>query len=259
MTGDGLLGGRNLRTLAGALAQPRHYRALFNIFRVCHDPLRVLVRYLTGIGHYPSRVTLRTPAGTCSPMLYSHDDLLTVNEIFCRLDYRIAPGPKVVVDVGSNIGLSALYFLTRDPGNRCYLFEPVPLNLERLAGNLAAFRDRWSVDASAVADVAGTVAFGIEPTGRYGGIGVATGSTIEVRCRSVNEVLADVLRRESRVDLLKLDTEGAEERTVRAIDPALLDRVGAVYYEGTAPHALWPDRFRQEQYGAVVRLYNRRW
>ena len=249
------LGRRSPLTIVRAVVQPRHYRAAINIARVCGRPVEVLRRYLTGAGSYPWDIPLRTPLGPVTPRLYSHDDLLTVNEVFCRLDYEVPPGPKVVVDVGSNIGLSALFFLTRDAGTRCYLFEPVPENVARLERTLAAYPDRYVLDTSAVADVEGQVEFGVEPTGRYGGIGVSTGTSLTVRCRSINDVVEDVLAREGRIDLIKLDTEGAEERTVRAIDPGYLDRIGAFYLEARPDRQLVPHGFRQEQYGEVVRLY----
>ena len=251
------LGRRSPQTVLRAVGQPRHYRAALNIFRVCGSPVEVLRRYLTGRGAYPWDVTLRTPLGPVRTRLYSHDDLLTVNEVFCRLDYAVPPGPKVVVDIGSNIGLSALFFLTRDPGTRCYLFEPVPENVTRLERTLAAYRDRYALRTSAVADMDGEVEFGVEPTGRYGGIGVSTGTSLRVRCRSINSVLEEVFEREGRVDLVKLDTEGAEERTIQAIDRDYLDRIGALYLEAHPDRELLPGGFRQEQYGEVVRLYRR--
>src|SRR5688572_9903353 len=115
------------------------------MFRVYRSPVPALVRYTFGTGRYPVQIPVRTPLGWLSPTLYSHHDLLTLNEIFCRLDYAVGPTPRVVVDVGSNIGLSALYFLTRDPSVRCYLFEPVPQNVERLRGNLAGFEERFTL------------------------------------------------------------------------------------------------------------------
>ena len=253
------LGGRSLQTIARAVLQPRHYRAALNMMQGYHQPWEVLYRYLSGAGVYPWDVRVRTPLGWFNPTLFSHHDLLTLNEIFCRLDYRLDPVPQVVVDLGANIGLSGLYFLTRAPTVRCHLYEPVPQNLERLEANLGRVRERATLNPYAVGDAEGEVEFGIEPSGRYGGIGVATGHSIVVRCRSINSVLEDILAREARIDLLKIDTEGAEERTVRAIDTAYLERIGAIYLEARPPLPLLPGRFRQEQYGEVVRLYNSEW
>jgi FkbM family methyltransferase len=258
MAGPARVGGRSLGTIAQAPLQLRHYRAVLNMFRICRQPVRVLQRYLSGRGAYPWDLDLRTPLGILTPRLFSHADLLTVNEIFCRLDYFVDDTPKVIVDVGSNIGLSALYFLTRHPQNRCYLFEPVPENVGRLQRNLESFQARYTVEQNAVADVEGMVEVGVEPTGRYGGIDVRSDSSIRVQCRSINSVLDQVLRHEGRIDVIKLDTEGAELRTVRAIDAQYLDSIGALFLEARPQAPLLPG-FKQEQYGGVVRLYNERW
>ena len=61
--------------------------------------------------------------------------------------------------------------------------------------------------------------FGVEPTGRYGGIGLELDGSIEVDCLEINDVLERVLEREPAIDVLKLDTEGLELATVQG-DPA---------------------------------------
>ena len=47
-------------------------------------------------------------------------------------------------------------------------------------------------------------------------------------------MLAGILEREGRIDVLKLDTEGLELATVRAIRPELLRRIDVIYFE-------WPE------------------
>jgi FkbM family methyltransferase len=247
------IGTRDIRTVLGAVRQRRHYTALANMFRVYRSPVPALVRYAFGTGRYPAQIPVRTPLGWFSPTLYSHHDLLTLNEIFCRLDYAAGPTARVVVDVGSNIGLSALYFLTRDPSVRCYLFEPVPQNVERLRVNLAGFEERFTLNQCAVGDTAGEFEFGVEGSGRYGGIGRSTGTSIRVPCRSINDILEEVMSREGRVDLLKLDTEGYEVRTVEAMAPEHLKRTAAIYLEGSPTRPLLPAPFIESRYGSVCR------
>jgi FkbM family methyltransferase len=189
------------------------------------------------------QVRVRTPLGIQTPTVYSHGDVCTVTEIFCRHDYRAGSEAEVVVDIGSNIGLSALYFLTRTPRSRCYLYEPVPSNVARLRANLAAFTDRWTLNEVAVADREGRLSFGVESTGRYGGLQAFQhqdflsrwnqASFTEVQCVHINAVLAEVLAREGRIDLLKIDTEGAELDTVAAIDPDYRRRIGVIYVEAS--------------------------
>lgn len=211
--------------------QARHWHALRQMRRVCPDFLECFRRYLTNSGNYPYRISLRTPLGVVAPTLYSYHDLLTVNEVFCREDYRAGSDIRCVVDIGANIGLSALYFLTRQEDVRAYLFEPVEENQVKLKGNLAAFEARYTLFGEAVGERAGTVEFGVEPTGRYGGIGRPTGTTRQVVCRHINDVLTEILEREAQIDVLKLDTEGLEAATVAAIAPQFLSRIKLLLYE----------------------------
>lgn len=236
------LGGRGLRRVYRALAQPKYYKAVVNMARVCPAFPDVFVRYVFGGGGYPYRVRMRTPLGLQTATLYSHGDVCTVNEIFCRDDYKAGADLGVVVDIGANIGLSALYFLTRNQQARCHLYEPLATNVDRLRANLAPFSERYVLHQVAVADREGVLSFGVEPTGRYGGLRTheshdfpdrAGAHYIEVQCQHINTVLAAVLEREDRIDLLKIDTEGAEMATVAAIDPAYRRRIGVIYMEAS--------------------------
>jgi FkbM family methyltransferase len=253
----GLVGGRPSALVWRALGETRHYRALANMLRLYPRPVDALRRYLFGAGRYPVRVAVRTPTGRIAPLLHSHHDMLTLNEVFCRLDYELDAPARVVVDVGSNIGLSALYFLTRPARPHCFLYEPDPRNVARLRENLAGQEDRWTLAEAAVAARSGRVRFATEPSGRYGRVGDDGSATIEVDCVGINEVLELALARTGTVDLVKIDTEGLELDTVRAMDPALLRRVRAIVVEAEPDEPLHPARFTQRQYGSVCRLTRR--
>jgi FkbM family methyltransferase len=108
----------------------------------------------------------------------------------------------------------------------------------------------------AVSYESGQLEFGIEPTGRYGGIGVATEKSITVDCIEINEVLKSILLQEDHIDILKIDTEGVEIRTVEAIDKELLKRINKIYLEAKPKGDLHPDMFTQKQYGSVCQLVN---
>ena len=228
------------------------------MMRVYPDRWDAVARYVFGADRYPARVAVRTPTGTVQPCLYSRYDMHTLNEVFCRLDYESGAATRVVVDIGSNIGLSALYFLTRVSRPFCYLYEPDPRNVARLRENLDAFAEHWTLAEVAVAPNAGRVQFGIEPTGRYGGIGVAGTGVIDVDCVAINDVLDHALAREGQIDLVKLDIEGLEVDTVRAMDPALLRHVRVIMIEAAPDGPLHPTLFTQRQHGSICRL-TRRW
>ena len=252
-----MLGGRTPGFVLRQAVERENYVSLARMSRVCVNPVDFALRYFLGRGRYPAEVGVRTPMGTVAPSVYTHHDVWTVNEVFCRLDYRLPPNARVVIDIGSNIGISALFFLTRSPDLRCYLFEPDPRNARRLEANLAAHAGRYELAREAVAERSGTVSFGREPTGRYGGIGLALDDAIEVRCRHINDVLADVLAREGRIDMLKLDTEGMEDATVAAIDRELLARVRVLCYETRAPVNPAPELFAMTFATETARLTNR--
>jgi FkbM family methyltransferase len=253
-----MLGGRSPALIRSEILQPSNYVALWRMLRRYRAPGRNLARYLLGRGDYPYRCAVRTPRGEAAPITYSAQDMLTMNEVFCREDYAAGPELGVAVDIGSNIGLSALYFLTRNDHSRCHLYEPVPENVRRLRDNLIGLEDRYELQEAAVADRAGRVGFGVEPTGRYGGIGLAYERSIEVDCLEINQVLEAVLEREGAIDLLKLDIEGMELQTVRAIRPELLRGIGVVYFEcDQEPTDVAPEGFERSYANSTCALRNR--
>jgi FkbM family methyltransferase len=249
-----MLGGRSSSLVARSIFEPAQYRAFVRMVRRYPQFPEVAKRYLFGGGDYPYACHIRTPMGEVQALTYSHHDIFTVQEVFGREDYRAGPDLTVVVDIGSNIGISALYFLTRNATSRCYLYEPVPRNVERLRENLVGYRERYEVEQVAVAPTEGTVDFTVEPSGRYGGIGIVGSERIQVRCRSVAEVLDEVLDREGQISLLKLDIEGAELETVRAIPAAQRRRVRTICFESETPNNPDPGRFTMRFAAQTVRL-----
>jgi FkbM family methyltransferase len=251
-------GGRRLRSVFAAPLRRRHHRALRAALHRYETPGRDLWRYLSMRGTYPYRCRLHTPGGEIVPLLHGPHDMVTVHEVFCSGSYPIDRQATVVVDFGANIGISALYFLTEAPRSRVHVFEGNPALIGRLRGNLTPFGDRVVVNDVAVSTYTGTTAFGVEETGRYGGIvAPARTETIEVPCRSAAEVLEQVLRDEGRIDLLKIDVEGTEIEILRSIDPAVLDRVDAIAVETAVKENPLEGRFamrRTEQVSHLARL-----
>jgi FkbM family methyltransferase len=252
-----VVGGRSLRTLLGAPLQGRHWVAALNMLRVYSRPFDAIVRYLLRRGTYPATMQLNTPLGLAAVTLYSHHDLLTVNEIFCRHDYPADADDRVVVDFGSNIGLSAVWFLTRGPETFTYLFEPLPVNVVRLRRNLSPFEGRFAVQQIAVGVQNATVDFGVEPSGRYGGVGARTGQSVSVTCRDANEVLREILEAHRRIDVLKIDIEGTERELVERIPGDIRRRIESIYVEYWFLANPLATTHSYEQYGSVAQFRRR--
>ena len=225
------IAGRGFGKIAGSVLHRRNYTAARNMLRVYEHPAQVFRRYLTGSGSYPTSLRVRTPLGWVTLRLYTAHDLLTVNEIFCRSDYYAGVDDRVIVDFGSNIGISAAYFLSRNPDAFTYLFEPLPRNVARLQENLRPFEDRYALREVAVGVVDGEVEFGWEETGRYGGVNAELGNSLTVTCVNSQQILRDVVAKHGHIDILKIDIEGLEAAVIGNIPVDLARNIKKLYVE----------------------------
>jgi FkbM family methyltransferase len=207
---------REPRRILAAPFKPRTWLTLGRMALTYRRPAAALRRYVSNADHdYPWDVTLRTPLGDVTLPLESRHDLLTVNEIFCRRDYG-SGSSGVIVDIGANIGIASVFFLTRNRRCRVWAFEPDPANVARLRQTLAAFRDRVTIHEAAITpDERGTVTF--VPRGRYGHVAGADEEGITVRAISIKSVVKMVSDAVGRADLMKIDVEGLESELVAAI------------------------------------------
>jgi FkbM family methyltransferase len=231
----------------------RRYPDRFDAFR----------RYLWGSGDYPYRCRIRTPLGMAAATLYSSDDMLTLNEVFCREDYRAGPDLRVAVDLGANIGISALYFLTRNACSHVYSWEPDPRNVARLRRNLHGFENRYQLEEAAVSLSTGMAKFGVEPVGRYGTLELdiptrhpAT-ALINVETKAIDEILGQVIARHEQIDILKVDVEGTEKRIIGAISQEHLERIKTIVYETDSSAPFHVDRFTHHFSSKTNRLERR--
>ncbi len=248
------IGNRRIGVVLSALLQKRHYLAARNMLRIYRHPVDAFGRYFFGSGRYPADLGIHTPAGPLTLTVYSYHDVLTLNEIFCRLDYPADVRDRVIVDFGSNIGISAAYFLTSAPDSFVYLYEPVPFNIERLRRNLQPFADRYCLQEIAVGQADGDVEFGWEETGRYGGIGIQTGRCLSVPCKNSNVILREIIDRHGRIDILKIDIENLESEVTARIPLEIARHIDRIYVECAFPTNPLERTHRCRQYGAVAQF-----
>lgn len=222
---------RSLKSVARAVLRKENYIGTVRAFILARKPVDFMLRYIRNGGAYPANIALRSPTGPINIRTFSPDDIQTINEIFFRGDYAFSGENRVIVDFGSNIGVSCIYFLSRLPGAICYGFEPLPQNIERFKANLAPFPGQFDLTECAVGESRGSVTFGWEPTGRYGGIGRETGASITVECRDSNEELERVIAKHGRIDVLKVDIETLEKVVIERIPTELARRIHNVVVE----------------------------
>jgi FkbM family methyltransferase len=125
--------------------------------------------------------------------------------------------PGVIVDLGSNIGLTMSHFAHLFPSARIAGVELDSENAGLCRRNVAPWSDRCTVVHAAVWSDGGEVAYDREPDEAWayhiGGQG--DGEQVTVEAKTLDAVLESVAPDET-VDFLKVDIEGAEQNLLEA-------------------------------------------
>jgi FkbM family methyltransferase len=258
------IGRRDLGTFLARVFDPDSYKAVPSFFNVYDNPVKSIINETFSLGSYPQAVQVNTPIGKKSVELFSPSDFSTLNLIFCRQDYYVPSYLKTVVDVGSNIGLSTFYWLTRNPESFVYCYEPSPASYNRLIANLRDFEGRYEAHQAAVSDYSGKADFGIERSGVYSSLDCGENDVTEgrefiekIECQvlHINEILEQALSRQGRVDVLKIDSEGHELRTIQAIDKSFWKHIYCLNTDCTGAAEYIPVDFKFDHLSSAERFY----
>lgn len=164
-------------------------------------------------------------------------DIAVFTQIFIELEYSCLKHVKdanLIVDCGANIGCSSAYFLSRFKSSRLVAVEPDPGNFEQLKLNMKPYGDRCTAINSGLWSHATRLKMAT-PTFRDG----------QEWSRQVEECAGTVpnsfgaidvgtlLRKsgKSRIDILKIDIEGAEAVVFSRNFEHWLDRVDNLVVE----------------------------
>jgi len=131
--------------------------------------------------------------------------------------------PKLIVDLGANIGISTLYFCLKYPNAEIHSFEPDPLNLKRLKLMTEAYPN-VKVHDIAVWSHKDDLVFYSDPHRGSSSSAVKIRERqkeITVRAESLETILN--MFNDRLVDILKIDVEGAEENVFS--DFKLFDKI----------------------------------
>ena len=120
---------------------------------------------------------------------------------------------KTVLDIGANVGVTALYFSRIFPRADIYAFEPAPDNFAVLQKNVANCGRIRAFNFALGSQDATLELFASDNPINFGGYslhaaGSDTSKKISIPVRNVASVLAEISLKA--VDVIKVDTEGAE-------------------------------------------------
>lgn len=213
--------------------------------------LRVLVRsrslsfakhYVRGTSEGRGVASVRWWSGDRQDVFYrigTSDQGLIYNILFkagAQSEYWL-PGSvphKTVLDIGANAGITSRYLSWLFPQATIHAFEPIAGNVEMLHLNTSGIA-RIRVHPFGLGDKNGVFPLYI-PTDDQTNMGMFSmystareGRRVEARIRAVPEVLQELNLGE--IDIIKIDTEGAEFEILKAFPPELLSRVKWIYGE----------------------------
>ena len=208
----------SFRTMLKVLARSRSLRFTADVLRESPTPSLARLRW--------SRRNISYRSGTRDPFVL-YQVLLRRGT---KAEYYVPPAlkPKIILDIGSNIGASIIYFHRQFPDANIFGFEPHPNtfgilkeNVGRLRGvtifnyGLGATRQRITAPADAI-HFGG---FSTVGRFRYRGYPIIP---VECEIRRLDDLLSEIGI--GQVDLIKIDCEGAEADIFSTLPDEILNR-----------------------------------
>lgn len=169
---------------------------------------------------------VRVPGATICYRL-NRGDIQTIREVWIKEAYRLPrhAKPKVVVDLGANIGMTSVFLARRHGAQHIIAVEPSPQNARLARMNLSVNGIDGSVIEAAVAANDGVGYFAAHSDSNLGQV-ASDGERVNLL--SIDSVLA--VSPTGRADLLKMDIEGGEAAVLEG-DPSWLERVDSLIAE----------------------------
>ncbi len=147
-----------------------------------------------------------------------------------KAEYRIPKeiAPKIIFDIGANIGMATLYYAQQFPDAIIHAFEPIPDNYALLRKNTQNHANIKTYNCALGAYDGSIEMFASDSSLNNGGFSFyETGSDINCKIQVDVKSVASVLSEQNiqHIDLLKIDTEGAEYEIIHAINPRILKSI----------------------------------
>jgi FkbM family methyltransferase len=169
-------------------------------------------------------ISLRVP-GVAHPLTLraGTSDLYMFEEVFLQGEYALqqALDPKLILDVGANVGFASVWFANRYPNAKIIAVEPDPSNAAMLRQNVAPYPNVRVIEGAVWWE---NTTLALDDQGDKSGIQVRTGHG-GIRAMTIPEIAGP-----ANIDILKLDVEGAEKELFEH-DPAWLANVGVLMIE----------------------------
>ena len=137
--------------------------------------------------------------------------------------------PKIIFDIGANIGITGIYLAKIFPESTIYSFEPLSENFEILKKNAANFKNLKVFNFGLGSESGNFKIFLSDDKTNFGGVsfkesveGNLDYSNTECSLKNINDFVME--EGITSVDLIKIDTEGAEFEILTSLKKEYLDK-----------------------------------
>lgn len=171
----------------------------------------------------------RTLQGISTSLRNALENKMNDNEL--SGEYRVLrilgrSNPKVVFDVGANVGNWTKELNQYSPDSVVFSFEPVPQTFEMLCQNLKGMH-KVKLQPFALSDREGTLLFNFYPANPYFSSIYKTTLDSNFQTLSVNTISGDAFCDEQNIeeiDFLKIDVEGSENKVLEGFSRRIKDQ-----------------------------------
>jgi FkbM family methyltransferase len=163
----------------------------------------------------------------------SSSDMILIYEILLKAKYKseyFFPNglkPKVIFDIGGNIGITSIYLSYLFPDSKIYTFEPIPDNFKILKKNIQNYKNIEAFNIGLGSKNGSFKVYLSNDPENFGGmsfypdpVGNKSDSYISCEVKDINEVINKLSIKS--IGLIKIDTEGSEYDILKALKENIL-------------------------------------
>ena len=158
---------------------------------------------------------------------------MTLNEVFARNDYEADGEDQVIVDTGSNIGVSSPISFRDRPRASSMPMSLYPRISDGCGITCAVSTSRYRLYAAPLGPKPGGLLLASRALAATVAWESTTGESIEVECLAATRSSRALRGKHGTIDIFKADVEGYEEKVLRGIEPGLLRRMRKIFVEWT--------------------------
>jgi FkbM family methyltransferase len=183
-------------------------------------------------------------AGKVRLWLDGADVTFIVQEVFGNLEYgAMLSEPAIVVDIGMNVGIAALYFAREKNVRRVIAFEPFAEAVQRAERNLALnpeIAPKIEIKKYALGEFSGPAKLEVDPKlstlnkiARGPDLSHQNGHQLVIEMRDAESELQSVLAKTTKDErvVLKMDCEGSEREIFQRLSSDTVSRIDAILLE----------------------------